>query len=71
MEWGAGATQLSAEFWFPRDSRTCFETAMVNEPSEFKPLKVNCIFIDIRGYFEISVLKTSFVCLYKLSLLVR
>ena len=54
-----------------RDSRTCFETAMVNEPSEFKPLKVNCIFIDIRGYFEISVLKTSFVCLYKLSLLVR
>ena len=49
----------------------CFETAVVNEPSEFKPLMVNCIFFDIRGYFEISVLKTSFLCSYKLSLLVR
>ena len=36
-----------------------FETVVVNKLSEFKPLKFYCIFLDNRGYVEISVFENS------------
>ena len=37
-------SQMSAAMgFFPRDPRTSFETAVVNEPSVFEPLKFYCI----------------------------
>ena len=35
--------------YFPRDSKNEFETAVVNDPSVFEPLKVYCIFVFIFG----------------------
>ena len=39
-------SQSAAKGFFPRDSRTSFETAMVNEPSVFEPLKFYCIWFS-------------------------
>ena len=38
MEWGAGATPLSTEFWFSKGLKNEFETAV------FEPLKFYCTF---------------------------
>ena len=39
---------------FSKGLKNEFETAVVNEPSVFEPLKFYCIFFDMRGYFEIA-----------------
>ena len=41
--------------FFSQGLKNEFETAMVNEPSVFEPLKFYCILHNIREYFEISM----------------
>ena len=38
---------------FSRGLKNEFETAMVNEPSVFEPLNFDCIYLNIRKYFEL------------------
>ena len=51
--------------FFSKGLKNEFETAVVNEPLVFEPLKFYCIYIhehiffDIRGYSEIAVFETT------------